>query len=225
MTDDDRATVPTGELCDRYAALYPGAVADVLDDRGYEDQTLAPGIGPLDDDVRMAGVAYPVVGRPNRSVDEEENVRTFLRMLGEAPEHAVVAYETNADGAAQIGELSVESLLARGCRGAVLDGGARDLAFVRENDFPLFTRYRTPADAIPRWEILDWDNTAVVGGVAIDPGDVLVGDIDGVVAVPGDLAVDVLEEAESLAETEDEVRAAVREGVAPLDAYEDHGVF
>jgi len=221
MTD----SIPTGELCDRYASLYPGAITDVLDDRGYEDQSLDPAISPLSDDMTLAGVAYPVRGRPNRSVDDEENIRNILRMLGDAPEHAVVTYETNATGSAQIGELSVESLMARGCRGAVLDGGARDLSFVRENDFPLFTAFRTPADAVPRWDITDWGVPAVVGGVEVSPGDVVVGDIDGVAVVPEGIAGDVLREAEELAGTEDEIREAVREGVDPLAAYEEYGVF
>jgi regulator of RNase E activity RraA len=221
MTD----SIPRTELCDRYADLYPGAVTDVLDDRGYDDQTLDVAIDPVDDQMTTAGIAYPCVGRPNRGVDEEANVRNILRMLGDAPEDGVLMYETNGRGAAHIGELSVECLLARGCRGAVLDGGARDLGHILQHDFPLFTRYRTPADAVPRWELLDWDTTAVVGGVAVSPGDVVVGDVDGVCVVPEAVAEDVLRAAEDLANTEDRVREAVRDGVDPVDAYEEYGVF
>lgn len=221
MTD----SITTAELCDRYASLYPGAVTDVLDDMGYEDQTLDPGIGPLKDHMTTAGVAYPCVGRPNRSVDDDRNIRNILKMLGDAPEHAVVMYETNATDSAQIGELSVECLLANGCRGAVLDGGARDLDYILENDFPLFTAFCTPADAVPRWELLDWDTSAVVGGVEVSPGDIVVGDVDGVVVVPQEIAEDLLKEAEGLAETENAVRDAVRDGTHPLDAYEEYGVF
>ena len=217
--------IPTEELCDRYAALYPGAVTDVLDDMGYTDQTLAPGIDPVTDDMTVAGIAYPCRGRPNRNVDEDENVRNILKMLRDAPEHAVVTYETNATDSAQIGELSVECLLANGCRGAVLDGGVRDLSYILENDFPVFTRFRTPADAVPRWQILDWDTSVVIGGVEVTPGDVLVGDVDGVVAVPERHAVEVLEEAEALANTENHTRAAVRDGGDPVEAYDEYGVF
>jgi len=217
--------IPIPQLCDRYEALYPGAIADVLDDRGLTDQTLDRGITPIRAEMSFAGAAYPCIGRPNRSVDEEENVRAILQMLGDAPEHGVVMYETNARDSAQIGELSVECLLANDCRGAVLDGGARDLDHILENDFPLFTKYCTPADAVPRWEILDWDSEAVVGGVDVTPGDIVVGDVDGVVVVPESIAVEILREAEELADTENDVRAAVRDGVHPVDAYEEHGVF
>ncbi|MFA9518365.1 RraA family protein [Halopenitus sp. H-Gu1] len=214
------------ELSVRYESLYPGAVVDVLDDRGLVDQTLRPEITPLRDGMTTAGVAYPVVGRPNRSVDPEENMRKILRMLGEAPEHAVVTYQTNDTGdAAHLGELSVVALKSRAVRGAVLDGGVRDVSYILSEDFPVFSRYRTPADAVPRWEILEWGEQAVVGGIEINAGDIVVGDEDGVAVVPKEIRLAVLEEAEELAETEDEVREAVRSGTAPLDAYDEYGVF
>jgi regulator of RNase E activity RraA len=198
----------------------------VLDDRGFEDQTMRAGIAPLRDGMRTAGIAYPVVGRPNRSVDPEANMREILRMLGEAPQHGVLAYQTNDDGdAAQLGELSVVALKAAGVEGAVLDGGVRDVSYILEEEFPVFSAYRTPADAVPRWEILEWGDSAVVGGVDVSAGDVVLGDVDGVVVVPEEVRLSVLEEAEELAATEDEVRAAVRGGMAPLDAYDEYGVF
>ena len=218
-------SIPTAELCQRYEQLYPGAVTDVLDERGLHDQTLDPEIGPIEPSMTTAGIAYPCVGRPDRSLDEESNIRNILTMLGDAPEHGVVVYETNSTDSAQIGELSVECLLANGVRGAVLDGGARDLRYILENDFPLFSRFETPADAVPRWKLLEWETDVVVGGVDVSPGDVVVGDIDGVVVVPEEISQPVLREAESLAGTEDSVREAVRDGAHPLDAYDDHGVF
>ncbi|WP_254271314.1 RraA family protein [Haloarcula marina] len=214
-----------GDLCERYEQLYPGAVVDVLDDEGLEDQTLSPDIAPLRDGMTAAGVAYPVVGRPNRSVDPEENMRNILQMLGDAPEHAVLTYQTNDDRAAHLGELSVVSLQEQGARGAVLDGGVRDVSYILDEEFPVFARYRTPADAVPRWEILEWGTDAVVGGVEVSAGDIVLGDEDGVVVVPEAIRVSVLEAAEELAETENEVRDAVRAGRAPLDAYDEYGVF
>ena len=64
-----------------------------------------------------------------------------------------------------------------------------------------------------------------VGTVQIEPGDWVVGDDDGVVVVPHALAESVLEEAEDKAATESEIRAAVRDGASPLEAYERYGTF
>ncbi len=213
------------ELCKRFEALYPGAVADVLDDRGLQDQVMHPDIAPLTRNMNLAGIAYPVVGRANRSVDPEENIRNILKMLGDAPAHSVLAYDANDDRFAHIGELSATALQEGSVRGAVIDGGARDVDYILDLDFPVFRRYNTPADAVPRWEILDWNVETVVGGVQVQPGDVLIGDVDGVVVVPADIRESVLQEAEEIAETENDVRKAVKNGMDPLDAYEKYGKF
>ena len=224
-TADSFMAIGTTELCDRYAELYPGAVTDVLDDMGYSSRTLPSALEPLTPDVRMAGIAYPVHGHPDEQCDYEENIRKFLTMLGEAPSNSVIAYETRDDEAAHIGELSTTALQVRGCRGAVVDGGVRDVRFIREQGFPTFARYLTPADAPPRWSLAEWNVPIRIGDVEVRPGDVLVGDADGVVAVPGNVREDVLERAEDLVETEDAVREAVLDGVSPLEAFEEHGAF
>lgn len=217
--------IPTPELCDRYADLYTGAITDVMDDQGLYDQTLDPDITPLEPGMSTAGLAFPVVGRPNRNIDGEKNIRRILQMLGAAPEDGVVIYKSNDDRSAHIGELSVTALKEQGCRGAVLDGGVRDTSYILERDFPVFNRYETPADAVYRWEILDWDVSTVVGGVEVQPGDIVVGDLDGVIVVPRVHAESILVDAEDLRESENHVRDAVRNGMAPLEAYDEYGTF
>lgn len=214
-----------GSLCERFEALYPGAVVDSLDERGYMNQTIDHSINPLSMEMRMAGFAYPVRGKPDENADYDTNIRRFLRMLGDAPEESIIAYETNDDYAAQLGELSTAALQQRGVRGAVIDGGVRDINYILEQDFPVFTRYRTPADAPPRWRLTDWNVPVEVGGVPVNPGDILIGDVDGVVCVPSEIAVDVLQEAERTVNTENKVRTSVQEGVAPLEAYDTYGKF
>lgn len=219
------SSFPTETLCECYEQLYTGLVADALDGRGYTDQTLDPALTPIDQSTTFAGIAFPAVGRANRGVDYDEQIRRFLEMLGDTPEHAVLALEANDERSAQIGELTTTALAAQGCRGVVTDGGLRDTEFVLEQEFPVVSSHLTPADSIHRWELLDWDVTAVVGGVEISPGDVVLSDIDGVVVVPRELAEDVLAEAEEMRDTEDAVRAAILEGATPLDAYEEYGTF
>lgn len=213
------------ELADRYGALYPGAVTDTMDELGYGRQTLPTAIGPIAPDVRMAGVAFPILGRPDPDPDFDANIRRFLEMLGAAPADSVLAYETHDDAAAHLGELSTVALEARGARGAVIDGGVRDVGLIREQGFPVFTRYTTPKDAPPRWRLEDWDVPVTIGEVEVRPGDVLVGDVDGVACVPRDVAESVLERAEAMVETESTIREQVRGGMDPLTAYEEYGEF
>lgn len=219
MTLDDPA------LCDRFAELYTGAVSDALDDHGRPDQCLPPAVTPLDGEMRFAGVAYPAVGEPDPDGDAEANLRRILRMLGTVPAHSALVIQSNGAGSAQLGELMTTALTARDCRGAVVDGGIRDTRFIREQEFPVANRFRTPRDSPPRWRLTDWDVSVTVGEVEIAPGDIVVGDADGVVCVPRDLAEAVLTTAEDTATTEDRIREAVRDGTDPVTAFERYGTF
>ena len=137
--------------------------------------------------MRLAGPVYPVLGRPHPDHDYDTSIRLVLEMLGSVPPGHVAVYQTNDRTSAHLGELSVTSLASRGCAGAVIDGGARDADYILREDFPVFARYVTPQDCVPRWELLaHGDVTIVVGGVRVAPGDWIVGDRDGLVIVPGD---------------------------------------
>jgi regulator of RNase E activity RraA len=210
----------------RLQAVYTGALTDVLDRRGLLNQTLPPEIAPLRPGMQLAGPAYPVEGRPHPGHEYDTSIRRILEMLGSVPSGHVAVYQTNDRGSAQLGELSVTSLRSRGCAGAVLDGGCRDVDFILREDFPVFAHYTTPQDSVPRWELVGHgDLTVVIGGVRIGLGDWVVADRDGIVVVPGDIVVETLEEAEEKVAVEDEIRAAVREGSLPLEAYERFGTF
>ncbi len=95
--------------------------------------------------------------------------------------------------------------------------------------FPVFARYLTPQDSVPRWEAVEWGRPVTIGSgrraVSVAPGDVVVADLDGVVIVPRRIATQVLARCERLLRTEGKVRQAVKRGVAPLVAYERYGAF
>jgi 4-hydroxy-4-methyl-2-oxoglutarate aldolase len=213
---------------DRFAAIYTAALADILDARGYHDQTLPPAIRPLEPGSRVAGPAYTVKGRPATNPDAasyDAAIRKVLAMLGDVGQGDVAVYACDQDVSAHLGELSVTSLKTRGVAGCVLDGGCRDVGFIREEGFPVFCRFVTPEDSTWRWQLQSTQEPVTVGRVRIEPGDWVVGDDDGVVVVPQAIAEDVLAEAEQKAATESEIREAVRDGMPPLEAYERYGTF
>ena len=212
-------------LADRFRAVYTAALADVLDARGRHFQTLPPEVRPLERGMRVAGPAYTVEGRPAPQGDHDTANRKVLAMLGEVPTVAVAVYQCHHGSSAHLGELSVTSLKARGCAGAVLDGGCRDVDFILREGFAVFCRHVTPEDSTWRWELSATQEPVEIGGVPIHPGDWVVGDDDGLVAVPRAEAEDVLAEAEAKAATESEIRVAVRQGMPPLEAYEKYGTF
>jgi regulator of RNase E activity RraA len=211
----------------RFAKIYTAAITDVLDEMGLLRQTLPHAIQPLTPEMRMAGYAFTARGRAHRGkpAERDATLRRFLAMLGAVPPESVLVLAANDNEAAHFGDLSAEWFRARKVRGAVIDGSTRDAASIIRARFPTFVRYRSPQDSVPRWRVSDWGEPLTLGGVRVSLGDVVVGDLDGVVIVPRRVAHEVLQRCERLVSTEGKVRSAVRRGMPPLDAYKKFGAF
>ncbi len=218
-------TLSVSEMCERFSKIYTGAITDVLDEMGYHHQALPPYLQPLAKGSKLAGLAFPVFGRPNRRIDYETSLKRILTMLGDAPPDSIVIYQTNDLESAHLGELSVTWLKRVGCRGAVIDGGCRDVEYILRENFPVFCRFTTPVDCCWRWELLDYNCPIIIGDVLIHPGDFIVADFDGIVCIPRAIAAEVLLKSEEIVSTENLVRKAVRDGMKPLEAYEKFGRF
>ena len=213
------------QFASRFNALYTAAITDVLDRMDLVSQTLPGELLPLRPGMRLAGPAFPIEGRPHPGMEYEPSIRKVLQMLGEIPPGHVAVYQTHGSTAAHFGELSVISVKTRGCVGAVIDGGCRDIEYILREGFPVFCRHITPEDCIPRWEIQAWGHEVTVGDVRVRNGDYMVADGDGIVVIPAEVVEQVLVAAEEVATTENLVRDVVREGMLPLAAYERFGKF
>lgn len=210
--------IPLEEMCTRYARLYVPAVADALDDKGLWHQIVDRRIQPLTLDMRVAGPAFTMLGRPERSTDR--SIRKGVKAVDAVRPHTVVVMDTSGEEiTGHWGELLTNGTLVRGGTGAVIDGGVRDTAAILELKFPVFCKFRSPADAKGRWNVVDFDCPVTLGGVPVRPGDFILGDADGVVVIPQALAVDVLLEAEQVVADENEVRRRVRNKESVADLY------
>ena len=213
------------DLAERLQRCYSGAVFDVLRGRGIADTVLPPGIAPLDPGRRLAGPVFTMRGRPAPGADPHETLLAWTGFLSQALAGHVVVCEGNDRTRALMGELSAETLHRKGVRGYVTDGGCRDCGFILELGFPVFCGFRTPRDVVGAWLPEAFGVEVALGGVAVRPGDWLIGDIDGVVVVPGAIAAEVVEEVERVMRTESLVRKAILEGVDPRVAYLRHQKF
>jgi len=218
---------PSDNLPRRFARIYTAAITDVMDEMGLRRQTLPSAIQPLAGGMRAAGYAFTARGRPHSGSPRErdQTLKRFLAMLGAAPTDSVLVLAAHDNVAAHFGELSADWFRARTVRGAVIDGATRDTASIVRMGFPTFVRYRTPQDSVPRWRVADWGQPVTIGGVRVSLGDLVVGDLDGVVVIPRRVAHEVLGRCEKLVGTENRVRAAVRRGMTPLAAYQKFGSF
>lgn len=212
-------------LTDRLDRCYSGAVYDVLRDMGHADCILPPDIQAIDPDTRVAGPVFTVRGRPDNTIGPEESLLAWTGLLSAAPSGHVVICQPQDRVRALIGELSAETLQFRGVRGYIVDGGARDMGFIRKIGFPVFSRFQSPRDIVAAWIPEALGEPITIGQVRIATGDYVLADIDGIIVIPAALAEEVVTRVEQVIGQENLVRRAILEGVDPREAYLRYGKF
>lgn len=211
-------------ISSKLARAYSGAVYDVLRELGTPNCTLPPSIRSLRSNCKIAGPVFTLSGGRVK-LNAHETLLRWTAFLANAPSGSVVVCQPNDNELAHMGELSAEALKLRGVRGYVVDGGARDTERISEIGFPVFCKYRTPADIVGRWAPSSQQQAIVIGSVTISPGDFIYGDCDGVIAIPGVLAAEVADSVERISNTENMVRKAILSGMDPQQAYLQFGLF
>ncbi len=212
-------------LTERLARCYTGAVHDVLRMMGRADIVLPPEIKAIAPGTRLAGPVWTVSGHIDRTKTRHETLLGWCTLLAKAPAGHVVVCQPNNHDVALMGELSAQTLAARGVLGYVVDGGSRDTDLVLEQGFPVFCSFLTPSDIVERWIPDRYGEPVTIGGVTITAGDYLLGDRDGVVIIPRALAEEVVAKTEEVVATESDMRRALVAGMDPVEAYNRYGKF
>ncbi len=215
----------TSDLPDRLEALYTGAVHDVLRAMGHANCVLPNEITPLDATRKVAGEVYTVSGHIDQTRDPHDTLVQWTGLLSKAPSGKVLVCQPNTHMVALMGELSAETLHHKKVRGYVVDGGCRDTGFILKIGFPVFCSFNTPADIVARWIPDRFGEPITIGAVTITSGDYILGDRDGVVVLPGNIAGDVITQTEQVVSTENKVRSAILDGMDPQEAYLKYGKF
>ncbi|TMH02932.1 MAG: RraA family protein [Betaproteobacteria bacterium] len=213
------------ELSERLAACYTGAVHDVLRMMGYDNIVLPPEIKAIAPGTRLAGPAWTVSGHIDRRRTRDETLLAWCTMLSKAPAGHVIVCQPHNHEIALMGELSAQTLQARGVLGYVVDGGSRDTDLVLAQGFPVFCSFLTPADIVERWVPDSFGEPITIGTVTITSGDYLLGDRDGVVVIPKSIAQEVVTRTEKIVATESDMRRALLGGMDPVEAYRTFGKF
>ncbi len=211
------------ELAARYSRLYTGAIADILDKRGCRNQVLPYYITPFTKANKVAGPAFTGQGYPCAD-SSHDDTGTRLAMLDSIVPGTVSVWSTGGSfDCAHWGEMMSTAARQRGCNGAVIDGGVRDIDFVDAMEYPVFARFKCSASSVGRWDIREYQVSIRIGNVVIHPGDFVFGDSDGVVIVPQAMTTDVLVAAEDIFKREGLMREELRQGVSVKAAYEKYG--
>ena len=215
------------KVCERYRCLYAALIYDVLEHLGHPAQALSHQLAPLDREMIIAGPAFTVKG--TMSCEKKEEIR--FKRLGMIRQMRYPCVEVRDAGTpfhvALYGELSATTARAHGAVGAVIDGGVRDCSHLVRMGYPVFARYRNPVEAFGRWAMLDFGVPILLHGeitetVQVNPGDFIFGDYDGVMVVPQDLTVTVLEECERVMGIENNARIEFARGDDPVTVFERH---
>jgi regulator of RNase E activity RraA len=204
--------------------LYTPVIGDVLDGLGRRHQFLPPGIVPLRAHMVIVGRAMPVIvspifaprpkpfGRLTEALDQLEPGEVYLAPGGGIP-------------AAAWGEILTSTARIRGAVGAVIDGYHRDTPKILTQDWPVFSRGAYAQDSAVRSVVADFRVPVEVGAVTVEPGDLVVGDRDGVVVIPAAIEDEVLQRALVKAGTENLVLAAIQDGLSSTEAFARYGVL
>lgn len=218
------------DIARRYKRLYTALIYDTLElEFGLGGRSMESGIYPLINGMKVAGPAFPIIRRTTPQRDEyTHNIRLGL-VNSMTPGCVLVSDVQGNKNCGQFGEITATTMRAHGCVGAVIDGSTRDSDLLVKMEFPTFCRWRNPAEGLGRSVIVDYMLPIYVNGLdgllLVNPGDYIFGDMDGVVVVPQELTVPVLEVAEKAFEAEKNSREAMARGEDPFDVYNRFGRF
>jgi 4-hydroxy-4-methyl-2-oxoglutarate aldolase len=205
--------------------LSAAIVSDILDDLGHRDHTLDPAIRPLDRGVVVAGWANPFPVAEVSEIPADPYTGEIAALDGIAPGDVVLVAAGGSARAAAWGELFSTAARARGARGTLLDGYCRDERRITSMGYPVWCRGLLPLDCKGRLAVTGWRQPAVVGGLLVQPGDLVVADVDGVVVVPAALAEETVRRGMEKASKEDGLRDALVHGSTLRAAYDRFGVL
>ncbi len=216
--------------------LFSAVIGDILDTMGLLHQFLPPAIKPLRDDMILAGRAMPVLeadyfqyGEEDGSTGQTPLSRRPFGLMLEALDNLLPNEIYLANGGspryALWGELMSTRADHLGATGAVLNGYSRDTARILDLNFPTFSWGRYAQDQGPRGKVVDYRVPLEIEGVAIRPGDIVYGDLDGVVIIPRAAEEECIRRALEKVQKESQVKKAIENGMSTVEAFKTYGVM
>jgi len=211
--------------------LYTAVVGDIMDKLGLLHQFLPPKIRPLNDSAFVIGRAMPVLEADVFGAEGNENpvlnkpFGLMLEALDDLKKNEVYICTGASPKYALWGELMSTRAKKLGAAGAVVDGYSRDTHGILRIDFPTFSYGRYAQDQAPRGKVIDFRVPLEIKGVRVYPGDIVLGDIDGVCIVPKEAEEEVFRLAIEKATGEKMVQKKIEEGMRAKEAFDTYGII
>lgn len=222
FTSRQNAPLPEG-----HEQLFAALLSDALDAAGLRDQAMAPGIRPLDDTLRLIGRARTGVYMETAYVEDGANPYELeIAIVDDLKPGDIAVFACGGSSRiAPWGGLLSTATRARGAAGCVTDGFVRDVLQIRELQLPVFAGGIAPLDSKGRGQIKEVDVPVICGGVRVAPGDLILGDADGVVVVPQAREAEVLERAFDKLNSEKHTLRELQAGAYLRDVFAKYGVL
>lgn len=212
--------------------LYSAVIGDILDQMGYLHQFLPQRIQPVSADMVLAGRAMTVLEADAfEACSQGQNAvmskpfGLMLEALDDLKKNEIYICTGASPTYALVGELMCTRMQILGAAGAVADGFHRDTKGILELDFPCFSYGRYAQDQAPRGKVIDFRIPIEIEGVRINPGDIIFGDMDGVLAIPAEIETEVIQRAYEKATGEKMVAEAIRSGIGAKESYDKYGIM
>ncbi len=211
--------------------LYTAVVGDIMDKLGLLNQFLPPAIRPLRNNMMVAGRAMPVLeadvfdGNCGSNPILQKSFGLMLEALDDLHENEVYICTGGSPTYALWGELMSTRAMKLGAAGAVVNGYARDTNGILQLGFPTFCYGSYAQDQAPRGKVIDFRTRIEIGKVIVNPGDIIIGDIDGVCIVPCEREEEILTLAWEKANGEKMVQKKIQEGMSAKNAFETYGIL
>lgn len=207
------------EIIEALRSLSVACVADALREIGISGH-LSHEIKPILP-AKMVGPAVTVYEEPTTERLPPTHVLELID-TAEPGSVMVIAIDGYKD-AATWGGLMTTGAVVNGLEGALLDGGVRDVEEIeRDHNFPIFARSIHPAASVGRFKTVASNEPVEIDGVKIRPGDVIMGDRDGVVVIPADKAEACLDKALEIEAREQEQTRHIQENKSILKGLEKY---
>jgi 4-hydroxy-4-methyl-2-oxoglutarate aldolase len=174
---------------------------------------------------RFAGWARTIQWRDMHYIPDDPYSLEIEAIDSILPGEVVVVSTSESIRNAPWGELMSTAARTRGARGAIVDGLIRDVKTIEKLGFQIFASGIKPVDSRGRGQVVDYNVPIECGGVLVHPGDLIVADYDGVVAIPAELVAPVVERAHAKATKENQSRAALVNGAYLSEVYAKYGVL
>ena len=207
--------------------FYTGALSDILDEMDYTECTASPYsmIRPIYPQAVCAGRTRTLLNAPMLTGKDDPYKLAIDVLDSLQPGEVTVASSDRPIEPGIMGELSATAMIAKGARGTIIDGFTRDARKIIKLQFPVFAKGISPVDTTNRAGVVEYDCPIIVGGRRVNAGQIVFADLDGIIFIPKEVELEVIQEAAKRVDEETLVRNSLKEGKSVRETYDKYHVM